>query len=163
MGGWATLSQLDSRFRLFRSIIGAAINSDFPLGGLLRFTRSYFLAHLILSRFLTAMFNSTYRITHNHRIGVQESRLANVRHVVLWVQLLTRYFEPFFPALRHDEAFMTFRLDRGTAKLLRLVLPDCPDGPYGRRCQSQRNVYLGRPPIAAACRGAESGGSACHR
>lgn len=69
------------------------MNSDFPLGGLLRFTKSYFLSHLILSRFLTAMFNSTYRITHNHRIGVQESRLANVRHVVLWVQLLTRYFE----------------------------------------------------------------------
>jgi len=56
------------------------------------------------------MFNSTCRLTHNHRIRVQESRLANVRHVVLSVQLLARYFEsenalfPSFAARRniHD-------------------------------------------------------------
>jgi len=92
------------------------------------------------------MLNSTCRITHNHRIRAQESRLANVRQVVLSVQLLARYFESentLFSTLRLGEAFMTFRLDRGTAKLRRQVLSDCPDGPYGRRCQSQRNVYLG--------------------
>src|SRR5262249_29191154 len=93
MDVWATLSRLDSRFRLFRSEIGAAMNSDFPLGGLLCFTKSYFLSHLIFKSFPPAMFNSTCRMTHNHRIRVQESRLANVRHVVLSVQLLARYFD----------------------------------------------------------------------
>ena len=55
-------------------------------------------------------FNSTCRITHNHRIRVQESSLANLLDVVLWAQLLTRYFEsenalfPSFAARRsiHD-------------------------------------------------------------
>jgi hypothetical protein len=62
MDGWATVSRLDSRFRLFRSEIGAAMNSDFPLGGLLRFTKLYFLSHLIFKSFPhgNAQFNMPY-------------------------------------------------------------------------------------------------------
>src|SRR5262245_10306896 len=58
---------------------------------------------------------------------------------------------------------MTFRLDRGTAKLRRQVLPDCPDGPYGRRCQSQRNVYLVCRLLLEKKKAAGRGSSVCHR
>src|SRR5262245_10356351 len=58
---------------------------------------------------------------------------------------------------------MTLLLNRGRAKFGQQGRLDYPSGPYGRRCQSRRNVYPGRPPTVAVCRHVGSGGSVCHR